>query len=138
MSTAPDIITFETVLNDDQYTPRPGLTYEVAEGVRVKTKRHTVALVEKVEAVKEGEPDYSSLTTLLDPIIEQARLLVDVPAGFEWNRDTVDATVAQRMVDDFFSSVMVRSRLLTPSSPASALATNGSPKSEEASSASPA
>lgn len=108
-----DVVTTEIILDGTEYPAKPGLKYEVADGINVTSIRHTVALVEAVEKIaSELEPKVKKKELhYLDVVLEQARLSVTVPDGFDWSRETVDSIVAQRVVDDFFTIAYVKSRL---------------------------
>lgn len=112
---ANDIITREMIVSGAEYTPKPGLRYEIAEGVIVTMKPDTFEVIDAFDAVpleENGKPRRP-----FDIVFDRLRIVVTASPGFDAWKQTSGA-VAWRVVNDFLST-------LTPvqKAPASSLTT---------------
>ena len=125
-------VTFNDVLDDTDYQPRPGVQYEIAEGVIVTMKRPTTKLLkdfdtygQAAEVDEDGEAPavterFESAARedgehFTDALLAKAQMVTDAPDSFGWEAENVDPVVLQRLCEDFLSLCIVRSRMLAES-----------------------
>ena len=126
-------VTFKDVLNGTDYQARPGVQYEIAEGVIVTMKRPTTKLLKDFDTYGQEAPDGEDASCaasdvkdhfqeagehFTDTLLAKAKMVTNAPESFDWLPEQVDPIVLQRLVDDFLSFSLVRSRMLNESSSA--------------------
>lgn len=99
-----EIITRDDVIDGKKYSPRPGMRYELASGIVGTLREDSFALVQEVNRIPRQNEDGTD-RPLHEIAVDQARLVLDVPAGWnDWGGASMK--IIWRACQDFLISTL--------------------------------